>query len=126
MLRQLSKLEPVPEKSDNIRSENPQPMDSQYGRSAKPTVFILVGLLENRFRRGRIDSEGILNVNFENRVKTNRFGDPSNRLDLRRFMKFSMWSRLKALSNRFKRQVLKSLSLCQITNRFDVTLNRLD
>ncbi|MED6113444.1 hypothetical protein PIB30_070837 [Stylosanthes scabra] len=29
--RQLSKLEPVPEKSDNIRNENPQPMDSQYG-----------------------------------------------------------------------------------------------
>ncbi|MED6146745.1 hypothetical protein PIB30_037562 [Stylosanthes scabra] len=28
ILRQPSKLEPVPEKSDNIRSENPQPMDS--------------------------------------------------------------------------------------------------
>ncbi|MED6178377.1 hypothetical protein PIB30_107047, partial [Stylosanthes scabra] len=43
MPRQLSKLEPVPEKSDNIRSENPQPMDSHYGQSAKPTVSILVG-----------------------------------------------------------------------------------
>ncbi|MED6224611.1 hypothetical protein PIB30_085812 [Stylosanthes scabra] len=31
ILRQPSKLEPVPKKSDNIRSENPQPMDSQYG-----------------------------------------------------------------------------------------------
>ncbi|MED6161048.1 hypothetical protein PIB30_057090, partial [Stylosanthes scabra] len=31
ILRQPSKLEPVPEKSDNVRSENPQPMDSQYG-----------------------------------------------------------------------------------------------
>ncbi|MED6116085.1 hypothetical protein PIB30_096828 [Stylosanthes scabra] len=31
LLRQPSKLEPVPEKSDNVRSENPQPMDSQYG-----------------------------------------------------------------------------------------------
>ncbi|MED6177830.1 hypothetical protein PIB30_101731 [Stylosanthes scabra] len=30
ILRQPSKLEPVPEKSDNVRSENPQPMDSQY------------------------------------------------------------------------------------------------
>ncbi|MED6225580.1 hypothetical protein PIB30_094948 [Stylosanthes scabra] len=29
-LRQPFKLEPVPEKSDNIRNENPQPMDSQY------------------------------------------------------------------------------------------------
>ncbi|MED6147502.1 hypothetical protein PIB30_044547 [Stylosanthes scabra] len=28
LLRKLSKLEPVPEKSDNIRNENPQPMDS--------------------------------------------------------------------------------------------------
>ncbi|MED6199619.1 hypothetical protein PIB30_077598 [Stylosanthes scabra] len=32
LLRQLSKLEPVPEKSDNIRNENPQPMDSQVHR----------------------------------------------------------------------------------------------
>ncbi|MED6129321.1 hypothetical protein PIB30_106833 [Stylosanthes scabra] len=31
ILRQPSKLEPVPEKSNNVRSENPQPMDSQYG-----------------------------------------------------------------------------------------------
>ncbi|MED6128581.1 hypothetical protein PIB30_099315 [Stylosanthes scabra] len=31
ILRQPSKLEPVPGKSDNVRSENPQPMDSQYG-----------------------------------------------------------------------------------------------
>ncbi|MED6127382.1 hypothetical protein PIB30_087612, partial [Stylosanthes scabra] len=30
ILRQPSKLEPVPEKFDNVRSENPQPMDSQY------------------------------------------------------------------------------------------------
>ncbi|MED6146277.1 hypothetical protein PIB30_032994 [Stylosanthes scabra] len=29
MLRQLSKLEPLPQKSDNIRNENPQPMDSR-------------------------------------------------------------------------------------------------
>ncbi|MED6132744.1 hypothetical protein PIB30_021716 [Stylosanthes scabra] len=202
----------------NIRSENPQPMDFQYGKSAKPTVFILVGLLEaflylsfslivqlllrpnarlyqlfilasrygeltrsviianptdpelaldnhrslvagtlaegppattvsrdvsscptwkqephrhlllpmNRFKRGRIDSEGILNVKFENRVKTNRFGDPSNRLVPRWFMKFLMWSRLEALSNRFKRQVLKFISLCRDTNRFDTSLNQLD
>ncbi|MED6219273.1 hypothetical protein PIB30_034288 [Stylosanthes scabra] len=31
ILRQPSKLELVHEKSDNVRSENPQPMDSQYG-----------------------------------------------------------------------------------------------
>ncbi|MED6170257.1 hypothetical protein PIB30_029117 [Stylosanthes scabra] len=31
LLCQLSKLEPVPKKSDNIQNENPQPMDSQYG-----------------------------------------------------------------------------------------------
>ncbi|MED6174428.1 hypothetical protein PIB30_068864 [Stylosanthes scabra] len=42
-LHQLSKLEPIPEKSDNIRNENLRPMDSQYGQSAKTTINKLVG-----------------------------------------------------------------------------------
>ncbi|MED6176577.1 hypothetical protein PIB30_089575 [Stylosanthes scabra] len=44
ILRQPSKLEPVPEKFDNVRSENLQPMDSQYGYSANPTIFMLAEL----------------------------------------------------------------------------------